>query len=109
MRSWIVSSVLLAACSFNGGGVQNGDDAIDASIGDPIDSSIDAGCGGEALPFAPTNVDACAIPTPLGDFSFPTGGSIAIDTSAGTVRHDGEAIPGIATGSIRPGRSPKWC
>lgn len=86
---------VLAACSFDGGGVGDDVGRDDASVFDadpnaPDASAIDAGCGGAALSFEPANVSRCDIPAPLGAYTFPDL-KIDVDTTAGEIRIGGGA------------------
>jgi len=90
---------LLAACSFDGGGIA-GDDEPGAPDAGP-DAS---GCGGEALSFQPANVERCAIPAPRGDFTFPDE-IVTVDTAAGTIRRaSGGLVDDLASAIVtQPG------
>ena len=59
-----------------------------------------ASCPGDALPFAPRNLDRCTIPPSLGELTFPAG-TTQIDTTDGTVTGpDGMPLTGFGAAIV---------
>jgi hypothetical protein len=117
MSRWISSlaALALAACAFDGSGLDAddlGDDILDPN--DPDDQPpppppddpppvIDPGdCAGDALPFAPSNVDRCAIPTPRDNLNLGQG-TWVFDTDALTLAVDGRPAAIAATAVAQRG------
>src|SRR5687767_5111413 len=86
----VMASALVAACTFDGGGVA-GETADADSTGDgfvPDGAPLDASCATVELGFRPANLIDCSIPAPTADLVVPAG-TLRIDTGAGTVSGDG--------------------
>jgi hypothetical protein len=120
MSRWISSlaALALAACAFDGSGLEaddGGDDILDPD--DPDDAPpppppenpppvIDPGdCPGDDLPFTPSNVDRCQIPTPRLNLNLGQGAWV-FDTDALTLTVDGRPAA-IAAAAIAQDGGPE--